>query len=297
MMFERVADLPVSEYRAVIINVSTKTVATLALASALRHAQMPVVLIDCESTDGSLAHFTRLMERMDFDLVSAPLRPHGQTLDRVLGQIPSDKVLLVDSDLEILDDRIVSFFREFIDDEQTFGCGFVNGPGWLTDHVGTSLEGAYYHERMWMPITLLDVPIVREALAAGYSFDADTTYNRIGASARASHLIEAVRRRIGPLAPVIDRLVPRWLRNSYYGHRPAVVFRDTGADVYQYLRYERELLFVGLPEWFHPRYVTHFFGTTRSSMGEVDVHGGDRHHDNLQVARERLASLYGLEAP
>ena len=42
---------------AVIINCSTREQTTLALVSALRHARLPVTVIDCESTDGSYPFF------------------------------------------------------------------------------------------------------------------------------------------------------------------------------------------------------------------------------------------------
>lgn len=288
------ADLPPSDELAVIINVNTKVVATLALAATIRHAKMPVLMVDCESTDGSLEHFTELMGSVPFHLVSAPLRSHGRTLDALFADLPAPKVLLVDSDLEILDDRIVAFFRDFIDDEQTFGAGFVNGPGWIGDHAGTSYEAAYYQERIWMPITLLKTDHVRVALAAGQSFDAHTVYN---GPPRFSRLAARVHEgRHGELiARTLNRAVPRPLRRSYYGHRPAVVMCDTGADIFQYLRYQRELVFAGLPEAYHPRYVTHLFGTTRNALGVASVHGGDRHHANMETARTRLKDLYQLE--
>jgi hypothetical protein len=80
--------------------------------------------------------------------------------------IPADKVILIDSDLEITNDAIISFMKDFIDDDRTFGTGFINGPGWLTDHKGL-LEHAYYQERMWIPLTMLETNLVCKALAVG----------------------------------------------------------------------------------------------------------------------------------
>ena len=91
--------LATSHNQAVIINVGTRQVTTLALLSALRHAQMPVLLIDCESNDGSWDYFTRLMEDRPFDMLSAPLRQHGETLDWLFQNINCDNLLLIDSDL------------------------------------------------------------------------------------------------------------------------------------------------------------------------------------------------------
>ena len=60
MFINNLSDLPRSRERAVIINVGTKIVSPLALLSTLRYAGMPVLLIDCESKDGSLDHFIKL---------------------------------------------------------------------------------------------------------------------------------------------------------------------------------------------------------------------------------------------
>src|SRR5215472_5401835 len=98
MRLESIRDLKAADAQAVIINAGTKHAATLALLSALRYAGMPVLLIDCESKDGSLEHFSRLMETHEFDLLSAPLKSHGGTLDWLFDVVPAEKVLLIDSD-------------------------------------------------------------------------------------------------------------------------------------------------------------------------------------------------------
>ena len=146
--------LPPAPEQAIIINVGTRLPTTLALLSALRHAGMPVLVVDCESKDGSVAALASLMARERFDLVSAPLRPHGRTLDGLFGAVQAEKILLVDSDLEILGPEILAFMRQFIDDHRTFGCGFIDGPGVLVDEPGF-LHRAYYAERPWMPLAHL----------------------------------------------------------------------------------------------------------------------------------------------
>ena len=101
---DKLSALPVADEYAVIINCGTKWVTTLALLSALRHAAMPVLLIDCESCDGSRAHFETLAQQneLSFHFLAWPLRPHPQALDELFANIPATKVLLVDSDVEIL---------------------------------------------------------------------------------------------------------------------------------------------------------------------------------------------------
>ena len=102
MIVSRLVDLPAQPARAIIINCSTKVVSTLALMSVLRHANMPVLLIDCASRDGSWAWFSALAKQHTFDLLAMPLRPHGKTLDRIFCESRDENLLLVDSDLEIL---------------------------------------------------------------------------------------------------------------------------------------------------------------------------------------------------
>ena len=165
--------LATSHNQAVIINVGTRQVTTLALLSALRHARMPVLLIDCESNDGSWDYFARLMADHPFDMLSAPLRQHGETLDWLFRTVDCANLLLVDSDLEILNGDIVRWMTRLIEQNHVFGSGFTHGPCWLHDNPGVG----YYQERMWIPITLLKTACVRQALDDGKSFSASMIYN------------------------------------------------------------------------------------------------------------------------
>jgi len=296
---QAIGDLRSSEARAVIINAGTKLATTLALLSALRYAGMPVLLIDCESKDGSLEHFSRMLARHEFDLLSAPLRSHGATLDWLFGVIPAEKVLLVDSDVEILNGDILRFMNKFIDDDVTFGCGFVNGPFWLKDQAGI-LEGAYYQERPFLPLTMLKVRHVREALQHGRSFESRIIYNDFSPSSRVSRRIATLRFR----HPELKRWLPSWRRwmklfmNTYHGHRPSVVYVDTGAEVYQYLKYHREYSYAGLPDQFHVRYMTHFFGVTRAALAGAATHGqGSSMQETLAWIRRRLRDAYAVALP
>jgi hypothetical protein len=293
MLLTDLKHLKPADELAVIINLNTRLIATLALLSTLRHAAMPVLLIDCQSADGSFEHFTHLMETCSFDLLSAPRKKHGQTLDWLFQNVPAKKVLLVDSDLEILDPEIIKFLREFIEHAQTFGSGFINGPQRLTDHAGTILENAYFQERIWMPLTLLKTSFMREAINAGHSFAASTVYNDLASFPRVSRAFAKLRHR-HPWLRKLGLQTPRAFRREFHGQHPSIIYQDTGADIYQHLRYERELWFAGLPEPYHPRHVTHFFGTTRNALGEKGPHSGDRHNANLALASSRLKEIYGF---
>jgi hypothetical protein len=290
MRFTRIEDVPHANERAIIINCGTKVVSTLALVSTLRHVAMPVLVIDCESKDGSLEHFLGLMNRFPFDILSAPLRGHGNTLDWLFSSINADKVLLVDSDVEILDAGIFQFMREYIDEPWTFGAGFINGPTWIDDVPGNALEGAYLQERLWIPLTFLKVKFIREALTAGVSFRARTIYNDLFFSPNLSYRLACLKSRFSMLKRVHT---PKFLRRTYYGHSPSVVYCDTGAEMLQHLKYKRELAFAGLPDRFHKRYVTHFGGLTRVVLDQMEIAEPKKTSVQDEV-RRRLYKHYGI---
>jgi hypothetical protein len=281
-------ELAPAREQAIIINVGTRLPTTLALLSALRHAGMPVLLVDCESKDDSLAMFGALMERERFDLLSLPLRPHGRTLDVLFRQVRAEKILLVDSDLEILGPEILGFMRDFIDDPRTFGCGFIDGPGFLVAEPGL-LHNAYYAERPWMPLVMLKVERVRQALAAGATFADKVVFNDFVTDG----LLTRVARRARESVPILGRLrVPGALRTTYNSFRPEIVFYDTGAALYEQLRFRQEELFVGMPAHFAPRYATHFSGVSR----HVVQGGGTPIEVIADAVRERLRAVYAVEA-
>lgn len=286
MLLKDISQLSPSAHRAVIINVSTKLLTTLALLSAIRHAEMPILVIDCESGDGSLEHFIKLMKVYDFDLLSAPLKIHGKTLDWLFENIPDEKVLLIDSDAEILSSYIIRMMGDFIDEDKVFGCGFIHGPAWLPDRVG------YYQERMWIPLTELKVSYIRQALETGHSFVDKTILNDFAASDFISKLLALRFRHPSVRNWRLSGL--NWFKESYYGSKPSFVLYDTGAAVYQFLKYQRELFFVGFPAELHARYVSHFHGVTRSSLDPQDSNSTSL-KDITEQIRERLQQVYGVK--
>lgn len=288
MLLKDISVLGPTGRQAVIINVSTKWVTTLALLSVNRYAQMPILVIDCESKDGSLEHFIRLMKVYDFDLLSAPLKKHGETLDWLFDKILAEKVLLVDSDAEILSPDVLQMMETYIGEDKVFGCGFVHAPCWFPNHYAVG----YYQERMWLPLTMLKVSYVREALNAGHSFADKTVLNDFPASEFVSRLLELRFRYPSMRGWRLPWL--NWLKESYYGHKPSYVYYDTGADVYQFLKYQRGLHFVGLPHELHERYVAHYHGVTRSLLNPLDDNC-TRHGDVIDRVRGRLEQVYGIK--
>ena len=294
MLLNNINDLKHSSEQAVIINVNTKLVTTLALMSALKYAGMPVLLIDCESTDGSVGHFTELMNKHGFDLLSAPLKKHGDSLDWLFENISSEKVLLIDSDLEILNSNILDMMRSFIDNEYVYGCGFIHNPHKLTDDVGSGR----YVERMWIPLVMLKVSHIRNAIREGYSFADKIRYSNLAyrifnsLTYRISNL-SALRTHSSFLFKWKSSNLLKWFMQHLHGNKPYYAYSDTGAEIYQYLKHERELFFVGFPAELHGKFANHYHGVTRLMLGEDEAHGTKLTSIQSQV-QQRLYDIYGL---
>ena len=290
MKLQNLSQLKSSRIQAVIINVSTKKFTTLALLSALKYADLPVLVIDCESNDNSLEHFERLMVNYQFDLLSAPLKRHGATLDWLFQNIQAESVLLIDSDAEILSQDVLPLMKRFIAHPLVFGCGFTHGPCWLAQHPGVG----YYQERMWIPLTMLKVLPVRQAVEKGYSFLAKTLYNDFAASQLISRFL-GLRFRF----PLSRNWKLTWLnifKERYAGLKPSYVYSDTGALLYQHLKYSQGLFYIGFPVEIQGQYVNHYHGITRAILNPAELHATSVTSLGDQV-EERLRSIYDFEMP
>ena len=289
MILNSLGDLRSTEEHLVIINVNTKLLTTLSLLSALKHAEMPVLIIDCQSTDGSYKYFSNLMKTFDFDIISAPLIRHGAILDWLFTHLPSKKVLIMHSDVELLNSEILGVMRRFIDDEKTFGCGFVEGPGRMSDDIHP--PDGYFEERFWDPIVMLKTSMVQEAMREGCSFVAKTFFNDFGPSQFISRML-----RIRYHLPIFRKLRLSGLnpfKRSFHGYKPSYVVLDTGAEVYQYLKHQKGYLFVGFPAYFGARYVAHFQGVTRLLLNPKDRLGTSL--DSIEdTILKRLKETYGF---
>jgi hypothetical protein len=291
MLLDRLSDLPHAPRRAVIINVSTRWVTTLALLSALRYVRMPVLVIDCESKDGSPEHFAGLMREQEFDFLPAPLMLHGHTLDRLFREVPAEDVLLIDSDAEVLGRPILDLIDASFRHPQVFGAGFVHGPEWLTAVQGFP-DGrlALYQERMWIPFAMLNVPKVREALDAGRSFIHGEIFNDFPQYLPLSRWLYGRFRRKRWASYRLKFLNP--FRRAYYNAKPSYVYCDTGAEIYQYLKYDRGYYFAGLPAAVHGDYVAHYHGITRRSLDAEDLNAAAV-DDVMATVLNRLRDEYG----
>jgi hypothetical protein len=148
--------------------------------------------------------------------------------------------------------------------------------------------------------------MVREALQASRSFSHFTLYNDIAVSPRLSRLLASRFPDLTHRSPQFARL-PRalrqrwesqpfdrmaWLRRDFNGQRPNYVFYDTGASIYQYCKYDRDWMFVGLDSRLHSVDVAHYHGVTRQALNGDRINATGLASVEEEVKR-RLAD-YGL---
>jgi hypothetical protein len=269
MIIESLNDIPKTKEVAVIINVGTKYVTALALLSWLKFTKIPVILIDCESKDGSFDFFSELQIEHEFYLTKLPLRKHGLTLDHVFRHINSELIYLVDSDTELLNDKILELIKDFIEKPDVFGAGFIHEASWLNDgNLIRGLKFGYFMERMWIPFTCLKTDLIRQALDHGFSFMNQNILNDFYFSQFISKLL------IGrQLIPLFKSSRLAWLnlfKKSVNGQKPSYIVYDTGSKVYQYLKFDKGYNFVGVPAKYHEDYVLHFHGITRQVLDPND---------------------------
>jgi glycosyltransferase involved in cell wall biosynthesis len=285
--------MPARTAEIVIINCSTKELTALALLSALRHGGLPVTVIDCESTDGSVEFFRNLQRQLSFRLVQMPLRRHGLTLDRIFRETPCDALLLLDSDAEILDPRLVPAMQAALQ-PGTYGSGFLHAGEWLATIHGGGEHKGWYAERMWIPCVMLDAAAVSEALTAGQSFRQRVIGNELPEWPRLSRLL-ALRFRI----PGLRRIAPGGLhgqRRDYHGIRPHYIYCDTGAELHDYLRNRRGMAFADLGAAWWPTAVAHRHGVTRRRLRPWMRNAADVGASRAE-AIARIAKIYGVQLP
>lgn len=285
--------MPARTAEIVIINCSTKELTALALVSALRHGGLPVTVIDCESTDGSSEFFRELQQQLSFNLAHLPLRRHGVTLDRIFRETARDALLLLDSDAEILEPRLVPGMLAALTPE-TYGSGFLHAGDWLAANHGGGDHKGWYAERMWIPCVMLDAAAVSEALTAGQTFRPRVLCNEVPQWPWLSRLLYLRFRIPGLRRVTLDRLGP--LRREHGGRKPHYIYCDTGADLHDYLVRKRGLAFADLGAAWWPTAVAHYHGVTRRALRPWMRNAADVGASRVE-ATTRVAKIYGVKLP
>lgn len=245
---------------AVVINCRTHWVSTLALVSTLKSVNFPVILINCGDSQEAYRHFSRVAAawHLNFYYCELPFRKHGETLDRVFSELKVDYVLLVDSDVEVLDRNVVTKMLDSLQESPAlYGSGLLHGPEGMDERHGFLKNSVVYQQRMWIPFVLLRARAIRDAIRNDQSFSQFRIYNEFPSWPALSKLL-AVR----------FWLPVRKLFGSAPGQRPVsatapVSEYDTGAALHQYLRnigYQFEVF----PEL--ESAVVHLHGATRAKV-------------------------------
>lgn len=295
MIVQSISELPPVPCRAVIVNVSTKEVSTLALLSLLRYSRLPVMLLDLESTDGSLEHFSRLAEKEPrLDLCQGTLQKHGYVLDRIFRESRDENLLLVDSDLEICDAGIVGRMLEAVAAPGVFGAGAIHNEPWLDHRHGFPAKLVHYRERMWIPFTLLRVESIRKAILTQHSFINRWVPNEL---TRFPWLAKLLSLRF--FVPGVKHIRADFLwrtRRTYGNLRPNLVCCDTGAEIFCYLRDSLGEKFVNFGIDYVETLARHYHGVTRRQLHRRDQNATEVRNIREEVL-QRLNDLYNFQFP
>jgi len=251
------------------------------------------LLIDCEKGAPSASWFEKLAAHLKFDRLVMPLDSHGRTLDKIFRQTRDENLLLIDSDLEIIDGRYLKQILRWMEHPHVFGAGYTHGPEWMNDgqwfpHKNMGL----YKERMYIPLTCLKSALIREGLDAGYSFGDRYANNEIGFSKRLSDLLARRYRSSYAMHWRFDFL--RLMRKPYLQYKPHYTYADTGADLYNFLKYERNLMFAGPSFRLGNMDSIHYGGVTRQFLNSI-IPTDVPIRQLSDAIRERIRVGYGSE--
>jgi hypothetical protein len=159
---------PVST-RAVVVNLQTDHATTLAVASLRRHApEARVLVVDLDPTEAGRAYFDRMAAAWDFDVFESHDRPHGDVLDEVVPRALADRVLLFDSDAELVDPNLFATLCDAVGASDVYAAGFEQRAAPLPpSYPGPATQLA---SRGWPVCLMLDGEAVRVACEEGASF-------------------------------------------------------------------------------------------------------------------------------
>jgi len=286
-------EIPATSTLGIIINVGTKEYTLLAIASFRKYSNLPLLVIDCaiQNSDNSNFKFLRkVADDFNFYLLSLPLNRHGITLDYIFENSTSQNLLLVDSDIEILEGNYLEFMQKHIDEPNFFGSGFISYSDELTKESFPNQNFGLYQERMYIPLTLLNVKSVRGAMNKGKSFLARSEYNDFYKIPKLAKFLfkrfkmkRLSRMRLNILNP---------FKKTYFGEKPCFVYNDTGADILMYLKYKEKKDFYGLPTSCAHNYLNHYHGATRKVLAPNDENIGST---GFQLTENYILKNYDID--
>lgn len=275
---------------AIVINVDTRPVTTLAILSLLRHTPFPVRLIDCSRSAEETAYMEKLAAHLEITFESRPLKAHGQTLDDLFARTRSEKLLVMDSDAELLSDQLPMLMEQSASRSGCFGAGFLQKGNWMLEPQPIH---AWYATRMWIPLCMLNTAAVRRALQAGMSFAHRIEFNDLPNWPRLSKCLSLRFRLPGSNALRLGFL-DRW-REEYFGVKPCYVYFDTGADMHAWLT-RHGYSFAEMDWSLMCENILHHHGVTRRKVHWFDWQNAGARKP-FAYARKRLHELYRNDLP
>lgn len=290
-MIYKIEMLPHFSTVTVIINVDTCMATTLAVFSAKRYTNDKLLIIDCSKDDKEIRYFEKLQEKVDFFLCKLPLRIHGETIDYLFNNIRADYIRLLDSDAELLSSDWIG--TELLVNDNVFGCGFFHEPHMMDNNAMRGGKFHFYQERMYIPCVVLKVDHIKRALANNCTFAAKKIYNDFPLIPFLSHL--AYFRFAFKFFQKHDFVIFRLFRHKYGEYfRPSMVYYDTGAEIYLYLKYKCNLDFIGYPMKYHNPYFSHYHGITRKVLNKKDFNATS-YDDVSKIIYSRLLESYKFD--
>lgn len=213
-----------------VIGIDTRLFTLLAVASAARHLQIPLLIVDGYSNDGSFEALQALDLPVESWLIRMERRIHGIFIDKIMRELPATRVLLIDSDLEVRDGNAFRAMSAALDQPgaaNTYGAGVSHGDH---DMTNDGMPHVWFPRRPWIPFTLFDRARAVALLDAPSTFEAKRVGNEF------------------PVQWIADLLLKRghfafsksWqfkalepLRKERRGARAAFYIYDTGALIYE----------------------------------------------------------------
>ncbi|MGL5001667.1 MAG: hypothetical protein ACRDAM_01875 [Casimicrobium sp.] len=273
----------------IVIGIDTRIFTTLAVVSSAHHLRIPLLLIDGYSNDGSLETLRELDLPVESWLIRMERRVHGVLIDKLVRELRSKRVLLIDSDVEVktpaaFEAMTVAMDSCASDRDNIYAAGCSHG-----DHSmeNDGMPHVWFPRRPWIPFTLLDRVRCLELVEQQTTFEAKRIGNEFPVQWVASLLLKR-----GHFA-----FSKSWqfaflepLRKTRRGVRAAFYIYDTGALIYETAEL-RQWHFADIGWETMNASVLHYEGATRST--EVQRWTGES-EDELNLTT-RLAEKYGVE--
>ncbi len=262
-LISTLAELPPFETLGIVIGIDTRIFTTLAVASAARHLQIPLLIVDGYSNDRSFEALRGLDLPVDSWLIRMERRIHGVFIDEFVRELKTEQLLLIDSDLEVRDAkafRAMMLALHASQNEQaiTYAAGWSHGDH---DMASDDMPHAWFSRRAWIPFSLFDRGRTVELLDLPTTFESKWIGNEFPNQWIANQLVKRAffgptkRWPLKPLAP---------LRKSRRGTKAAFYVYDTGALVFEAAE-ARKWRFADIGWDMMNASVVHHEGATRSA--------------------------------